>query len=55
MTDFFSFLGWLFVNVGVPVLAPVTLLPLLRFNRIYGGDLSSARAERDDQFVAPVN
>lgn len=36
MTDFFSFLGWLFVNVGVPVLAPVTLLPLLRFNRIYG-------------------
>lgn len=35
MTDLFSFAGWLFVNVGVPVFAPVTLLPLLTFNRFY--------------------
>ncbi|HXZ06460.1 MAG TPA: hypothetical protein VEI25_00225 [Paraburkholderia sp.] len=33
MSDFFRFLGWLFINVGVPLLAPLALLPLLTLSR----------------------
>lgn len=35
MIEFFSRLSWLFFNVGVPVCAPIALLPLLRFSRLY--------------------
>jgi hypothetical protein len=30
-----SRLSWLFFNVGVPVFAPIALLPLLSFSRLY--------------------
>ncbi|MFL9900179.1 hypothetical protein PQR71_18830 [Paraburkholderia fungorum] len=33
MVDFLSRLSWLFFNVGVPVFAPIALLPLLNFSR----------------------
>jgi len=33
MNDFFRFLGWLFINVGVPLLAPIALLPLVTLSR----------------------
>lgn len=35
MTDFFTHLGWFLSNVGVPVLAPIALLPLLNFSLAY--------------------
>lgn len=35
MVDFLSHLSWLFFNVGVPVFAPIALLPLLNFSRYY--------------------
>lgn len=35
MVDSLSRLSWLFFNVGVPVFAPVALLPLLNFSRHY--------------------
>ncbi|WP_236066681.1 hypothetical protein [Paraburkholderia haematera] len=35
MVDYLSRLSWLFFNVGVPVFAPVALLPLLNFSRCY--------------------
>ncbi|MFM0257046.1 hypothetical protein [Paraburkholderia sediminicola] len=35
MIDFLSHLSWLFFNIGVPVCAPIALLPLLRFSRFY--------------------
>jgi hypothetical protein len=35
MVDFLSHLSWLFFNVGVPVFAPIALLPLLKFSRYY--------------------
>lgn len=35
MIDFLSRLSWLFFNVGVPVFAPIALLPLLHFSRHY--------------------
>ncbi|NYH18148.1 hypothetical protein [Paraburkholderia bryophila] len=35
MFDFLSRLSWLFFNVGVPILAPIALLPLLGFSRFY--------------------
>ncbi|WP_244147177.1 hypothetical protein [Paraburkholderia bryophila] len=35
MIDFLSRLSWLFFNVGVPILAPIALLPLLGFSRFY--------------------
>jgi hypothetical protein len=35
MVDFLSRLSWLFFNVGVPVFAPIALLPLLNFSRYY--------------------
>ncbi len=35
MLEFFSRLSWLFFNVGVPVCAPIALLPLLSFSRVY--------------------
>ncbi|MFP3563993.1 hypothetical protein [Paraburkholderia sp. SIMBA_030] len=35
MIDLLSCLSWLFFNVGVPVFAPIALLPLLGFSRFY--------------------
>lgn len=35
MVDFLSRLSWLFFNIGVPVFAPIALLPLLNFSRYY--------------------
>ncbi|MFM0206505.1 hypothetical protein PQQ96_03780 [Paraburkholderia sediminicola] len=35
MIDSLSRLSWLFFNVGVPVFAPIALLPLLNFSRHY--------------------
>lgn len=35
MIDFLSRLSWLFFYVGVPLFAPVALLPLLSFSRYY--------------------
>ncbi|PQV45802.1 hypothetical protein [Paraburkholderia sp. BL21I4N1] len=35
MSDFPGRLSWLFFNVGVPILAPIALLPLLGFSRFY--------------------
>ncbi|MFM0204242.1 hypothetical protein PQR53_30850 [Paraburkholderia fungorum] len=35
MVYFLSRLSWLFFNVGVPVFAPIALLPLLNFSRYY--------------------
>jgi hypothetical protein len=35
MVDSLSRLSWLFFNVGVPVFAPIALLPLLNFSRHY--------------------
>jgi hypothetical protein len=35
MLDFLGRLSWLFFNIGVPVCAPIALLPLLRFSRFY--------------------
>ena len=35
--EFFKFLAWLLLNVGVPVLAPIALLPLLGLGKKYKG------------------
>jgi hypothetical protein len=35
MIDFLNRLSWLFFNIGVPVFAPIALLPLLNFSRYY--------------------
>lgn len=35
MLIIFGHLSWLFFNVGVPVLMPIALLPLLTFSRLY--------------------
>lgn len=35
MIAFLSHLSWLFFNIGVPVCAPIALLPLLNFSRFY--------------------
>ncbi|MFM0738335.1 hypothetical protein PQQ51_13915 [Paraburkholderia xenovorans] len=35
MVDFLSRSSWLLFNIGVPVFAPVALLPLLHFSRYY--------------------
>ncbi|WP_246287626.1 hypothetical protein [Paraburkholderia sediminicola] len=35
MVDFLSRLSWLFFNVGVPVFAPIALLPMSNFSRYY--------------------
>lgn len=35
MVDYLSRLSWLFFNIGVPVFAPIALLPLLNFSRYY--------------------
>lgn len=35
MLTFVSGLSWLFFYIGVPVCAPIALLPLLRFSRLY--------------------
>jgi hypothetical protein len=46
-------LSWLFFNVGVPVFAPIALLPLLSFSRFYryASKGISARAIRDGQLL----
>jgi hypothetical protein len=35
MIDLLAYLSWLFANVGVPILAPIGLLPLLNFSLAY--------------------
>ncbi|RKF47316.1 hypothetical protein BCY88_23760 [Paraburkholderia fungorum] len=35
MVDLLSRSSWFFFNIGVPVFAPIALLPLLRFSRYY--------------------
>jgi hypothetical protein len=48
-----SHLSWLFFNVGVPVLAPLALLPLLNFSRFYrhASKGIATRAIRDGQLL----
>ncbi|MGF6994361.1 hypothetical protein P3T25_002716 [Paraburkholderia sp. GAS32] len=48
-----SRLSWLFFNVGVPVFAPIALLPLLSFSRLYryASKGISARAIREGQLL----
>lgn len=51
MLDFLSHLSWLLFNIGVPVCAPIALLPLLRFSRFYRHTSKgiAIRAVRDGQ------
>lgn len=48
-----SRLSWLFFNVGVPVFAPIALLPLLSFSRFcrYASKGIATRAIRDGQLL----
>ncbi|RKE25760.1 hypothetical protein B0G76_7316 [Paraburkholderia sp. BL23I1N1] len=51
MVDYLSRLSRLFFNVGVPVFAPIALLPLLSFSRLYrhASKGIATRAIRDGQ------
>jgi hypothetical protein len=53
MVALLSRLSWLFFNVGVPVFAPIALLPLLNFSRFYrpASKGIAMRSVRDGQLL----
>ncbi|RDK04163.1 hypothetical protein [Paraburkholderia lacunae] len=53
MVEFLHRLSWLLFNVGVPVFAPIALLPLLNFSRVYRQTSKgiATRAIRDGQLL----
>lgn len=54
--EFLKFLAWLLLNVGVPLLAPIALLPLLFASEKYCGDVKTLirRSLQDGQLFWAV-
>jgi hypothetical protein len=53
MIDSLGRFGWFFLNIGVPVFAPVALLPLLSFSRAHGQSAGTLvlQSVRDGQLL----
>lgn len=56
MTDVFAFASWFFINIAVPLLAPVVLLPLMRLSMTFRAksDRILFRSIRDGQLLWTV-
>lgn len=56
MTDAFTFASWFFISIAVPLLAPVVLLPLMRFSTTFRAksDRVLFRSIRDGQLLWTV-